>query len=130
MAKKMSVEEILAAARAEKAKGGGAPAGGSEGAEAEVRDQRSEVSEEAAPSQAPASVGGKVAPGGKGMSVAEILAAAKAKPGAAAAKPTAAKVAPAAKPAAASAAKAAAPKPAAAKADGGAGAAPKDTASI
>jgi cytochrome b6-f complex iron-sulfur subunit len=64
------------------------------------------------------------------MSVAEILAAAKAKPGAAATKPAAAKVAPAAKPAAASAAKAAAPKPAAAKADGGTATAPKDTASI
>jgi cytochrome b6-f complex iron-sulfur subunit len=54
------------------------------------------------------------------MSMADILAAARGKPGAAAA----------AKPAAATAAKAAAPKPAAAKADGGAAGAPKDTASI
>jgi cytochrome b6-f complex iron-sulfur subunit len=121
MAKKMTVEEIMAAARAEKAKGGSAgpaPAAPASEASAESAGETPAAS---------ASVGGKVAPGGKGMSMAEILAAAKAKPGAAAAKPAAPKPAPAAKPAAA---KAAAPKAAAAKDGDGATAAPKDTASI
>jgi len=127
MAKKMSVEEILAAARAEKAKGGGAaPAPAAAAAEAPAESAAETSAPPAAAASAPA--GGKVAPGGKGMSMAEILAAAKAKPGAAAAKPAAPKPA-AAKPAAATATKAA-PKPAAAKADGGAAGAPKDTASI
>jgi cytochrome b6-f complex iron-sulfur subunit len=143
MAKKMSVAEILAAARAEK--GGGEAAGAGAPPSAPVAETPAPaVAEEAAPAEtAPAAVpavakaapaGGKVAPGGKGMSMADILAAARAKPGAA-------------QPAAA-APKAVAPKPAVAKAEGpkaeakpapakpvvpkdGAGAsAPKDTASI
>ncbi|MBW8886025.1 MAG: hypothetical protein JF612_14900, partial [Planctomycetia bacterium] len=138
MAKQMSVEEILAAARAEKAKGAGAPTSGGEAKatpsaeETGDRGQGTELGEPAAAANVPPA--GKVAPGGKGMSMAEILAAAKAKPGAAPAKPAAAKPA-AAKPAAAKpaagapAAKAAAAKPAAAK-DGGTTAAPKDTASV
>src|SRR4051794_40767577 len=118
MAKQMSVEEILAAARAEKAKGAGAPTSGGEAKatpsaeETGDRGQGTELGEPAAAANVPPA--GKVAPGGKGMSMAEILAAAKAKPGAAPAKPAAPKPA-AAKPAAgAPAAKAAAAKPAAA----------------
>jgi len=131
MAKKMSVEEILAAARAEKAKGGGAPltpAPGQPPAESERQEQESAAaSSSPAPSGPP---GGKVAPGGKGMSMADILAAARGKPGAtpaakpAAAKPATPKPAAAAKPAAEKAAKPAA------KEGNGAAAAQKDTASI
>jgi cytochrome b6-f complex iron-sulfur subunit len=144
MAKKMSVAEILAAARAEKGGGGApsaeAPASGS-AAETTAAPVAAEVSAaESVQSSEPvvaaaAPSGGKVAPGGKGMSMADILAAARAKPGAAKPAPAAAKPA-APKPAAAKAEKPKAePKPAAAKAaaakDGaGAAAAPKDTASI
>jgi cytochrome b6-f complex iron-sulfur subunit len=137
MAKKMSVEEILAAARAEKAKGAGAPAGGGEvkamPAAEETGDGGQGTVSAAEPASSPsAPAGGKVTPGGKGMSMAEILAAAKAKPGGVApvaATPAAPKPA-ATKPAAAPAAKAAAAKPAAAKVGDGAAAAPKDTASV
>ncbi len=129
MAKKMSVEEILAAARAEKAKGGAAAPAATPSEGAQQAEEPGAGSQEPAASASSVPAGGKVAPGGKGMSVAEILAAAKAKPGAAAANPAAPKPAAAAKPAAAPAAKAAAVKPAA-KADGGAAAAPKDTASV
>jgi len=131
---KMSVEEILAAARAEKAKGGAAPAPSQTPAVEAGESAPSAVEAQPAPStpagaNSPAAAQ-KVAPGGKGMSMADILAAARGKPGAApaAAKPAAA----AAKPAAEKAApKATAAKPAAAKEKGdGAAAAPKDTASI
>jgi cytochrome b6-f complex iron-sulfur subunit len=116
MAKKMSVEEILAAARAEKAKGAGAPAGGGEvkamPAAEETGDGGQGTVSAAEPASSPsAPAGGKVTPGGKGMSMAEILAAAKAKPGGVApvaATPAAPKPA-ATKPAAAPAAKAAKP---------------------
>jgi cytochrome b6-f complex iron-sulfur subunit len=143
MAKKMSVEEILAAARAEKA-GGGAPAApiaagatpptapASEPA-AVAPASTTTPTEPAAPArpQAPA---GKVPPGGKGMDMAAILAAARAGKGTAPAAIPAEKLAPkidapvkavvVEKPAA----KAAAARPAAE--GGGAAAAPKDTASI
>ena len=145
MAKKMSVEEILAAARAEKAQGGSS--GGAKAAPAESSPQPQEAASaaeadataaaaatEAKPEPVAAGkppAAGKVAPGGKGMSMADILAAARAKPGAApaaAAKPSPEK--PAAKPAAEKpVAKAPVAKPATAK-DGNGAAAPKDTASI
>jgi cytochrome b6-f complex iron-sulfur subunit len=145
MAKKMSVEEILAAARAEKAQGGASPPpapekkSAPEAAPAKSADSASnEAATSDAPSAAPAAAApsGKVAPGGKGMSMADILAAARAgkggaaKPAAVAEKP--AKPAVSEKPAVAVAEKAApksVAKPAA-KTDGGAAAAPKDTASI
>jgi len=140
MAKKMSVEEILAAARADKAKGGGsapAPPSSTPAAEATSGEtgESAAAPEEtvAAPSSATAPAGGKVAPGGKGMSMAEILAAARAKPGAGtAAKPASPKAPVAAKPSVEkSAAKPAAAKPAVASKEGnGAAAAPKDTASV
>jgi cytochrome b6-f complex iron-sulfur subunit len=143
MAKKMSVEEILAAARAGKATGGAAPAPKSEAAApAEQAPPTAELVSEpaaAAPAAKPTAPAGKVPAGGKGMDMAAILAAARAgKSATASADKTAA--APAAKPAAkkeAAPAKAAvaekpAAKPAAAKpaADGNGAAAPKDTASI
>jgi cytochrome b6-f complex iron-sulfur subunit len=138
MAKKMSVDEILAAARAEKAKGAAAaqPAPAPSTAPPPAAAQPPLEPAATTPTAASASAGGKVAPGGKGMSMADILAAARAKPGAAApaAKPgptaTATKPAAAPKPAAEKpAAKPAAAKPAAK--DGVAvAAAPKDTASI
>lgn len=140
MAKKMSVEEILAAARADKAKGG-APAPESSASTTPAKSASPEEPAEqpvaeakpATPGSAPS--GQKVAPGGKGMSMADILAAARAKPGSAAPAPAAKPAAPKAPPAAAKAvaekasAKPAA-KPAAAKDGNGASAAPKDTASI
>ncbi len=133
MAKKLSVEEILTAARAEKNKGGAAspsPDAPSPAAEASAAEAAAAPAVEVAAAQvnegqvnegspAPAAPSGKVTPGGKGMSMADILAAARAKPGAAAvAKPAAEKTA--AKPAAA--------KPAAKEAV--AVAVAKDTASI
>ena len=147
MAKQLSVQEILAAARAEKAKAGAAPASpdatSSETVQAsdpiaagsgESAPPATEAASPAAAAPTPAAPPAKVAPGGKGMSMADILAAARAKSGPAPAvteKP--AKAAVAEKPKAAVAEKAApapaAAKPAAAKADAGA-AAPKDTASI
>jgi cytochrome b6-f complex iron-sulfur subunit len=134
MAKKMSVEEILAAARAEKAKGGAAGPPAETAPPPTTAPSESSPAPEAATEPMPAGAaegGAKVAPGGKGMSMAEILAAARAKPGAAkAATPAAPKAAAAAKPAAEkAAAKPAAAKPVAAKESAGA-AAPKDTASI
>ena len=139
MAKKMSVEDILAAARAEKAKGAAPPAAP---AEAPAASPTSPVSEPAASETAPspkpavAAPTEKVAPGGKGMSMADILAAARAGKGGAvkpavAEKP--AKPAVSEKPVTAVVEKPAPAKPAAkpaAKAEGGAAAAPKDTASI
>jgi cytochrome b6-f complex iron-sulfur subunit len=133
MAKKLSVEEMLAAARAEKAKGGAsspAPA-----ASSPAEDSAADAPTESAPAESSAGAAAsgpatKVAPGGKGMSMADILAAARAKPGAGApaAKPAAPKPA-AAKPAA----EKAAPKPAAAKPaakEAAATVVAKDTASI
>jgi cytochrome b6-f complex iron-sulfur subunit len=138
MAKQMSVQEILAAARAEKAKGGAATPAPAEASPAPASE--SQPTAEVAAESAPAAVagppaGGKVAQGGKGMSMADILAAARAGKGGAmpavAEKP--AKPAVAEKPAKAPVAEKPAPKPAAkpAAAKGGDGAAaPKDTAGI
>ena len=146
MAKKMSVEEILAAARAEKAGGSAKPAQKSEpaaGASPEPTPPVAEVVDESsAPPPAPtakaapggkAATAGKMPAGGKGMDMAAILAAARAGKSAAPAAAPAAKPAPkkesptkaavAEKPAAK-----AAPKPAGE--GNGAAAAPKDTASI
>jgi len=149
MAKKMSVEEILAAARAEKAKKAAAETNPSEGSgsaepapsETPQPSQETAVSSSEA-AAAPASgaggapAGRKFAPGGKGMSMEEILAAARAKAGAApagkpAAKPSAAPKAAAVKPSAPAAEKPA-PKasPAAASGDGQAASAPKESTSI
>lgn len=149
MAKKMSVEEILAAARAEKAKKAAAETNTSEGSgsaepapsETPQPSQETAVSSSEA-AAAPASgagaapAGRKFAPGGKGMSMEEILAAARAKAGAApagkpAAKPSAAPKAAAVKPSAPAAEKPA-PKasPAAASGDGQAASAPKESTSI
>jgi cytochrome b6-f complex iron-sulfur subunit len=146
MAKKMSVAEILAAARAEKAQGGapGAEAPADASAETGVSVTAPSVAAQTADEPAPAAetlqapsapAAGKVAPGGKGMSMADILAAARAKPGAA--KPAAATASKTAatkaevKPVVEqAAAKPAAAKPAAAKEGVAAAAAPKDTASI
>jgi cytochrome b6-f complex iron-sulfur subunit len=134
MAKKMSVEEILAAARAEKAKSSGSSAMPTEPAVAPAELEPAAASKvtEPLPSAPAAASAAKVAPGGKGMSMAEILAAARAKPGAA--KPPAAaapKPAAAAKPAADKAPpKPAAAKPAPGKDGAAAAASPKDTASI
>lgn len=144
MAKKMSVEEILAAARAEKAKGSTAPTPSAEApaapepaatqptAQAPTASEGPAANEAAGP---PASAAAKVAPGGKGMSMADILAAARAGKGgtakpAVAEKP--AKPAVTEKPVAAVAEKPAPAKPAAKPAPktDGATAAPKDTASI
>jgi cytochrome b6-f complex iron-sulfur subunit len=122
MAKKMSVEEILAAARA----GGGkkpadaqAPAGNAPAADTPAEPSAAEVAppaEEAAPAPKPAKPAGKMSP-------ADILAAAKA--GKAAPKPAAAA------PAAPKAAAVEKPKPAPPKTDAAVAAAvPKDTASI
>jgi cytochrome b6-f complex iron-sulfur subunit len=110
--KKMSVAEILAAARAADGKGG-SPAKPMEASSAEVE----------APAEKPAPAP-KPAAGGARPSVADILAAARANKGAAASEP-AAKPAPAAKPVAA--AKPAATKPAP---SGGRSGVERDTASI
>jgi cytochrome b6-f complex iron-sulfur subunit len=134
MAKKMSVEEILAAARAGKPKASGeapAPAEATAPAAAEPAVETTSTPAATAPATEAPAPGGKVPAGGKGMSMAEILAAARAKTGGATpaapavAKPAAAPAA--AKPAAEKpAAKPAAAKPAVAKEV----AATKDTASI
>jgi len=117
--KKMSVAEILAAARAEKAGGGSKPAGSGETAAAESAAVESAAVESAAPKPAAAKpAAGKSAaakPAGDGAggrpSVKDILAMArKNQPAGEAAASSAA-----AKPAAPAAAKAAAAKPAAAK---------------
>jgi cytochrome b6-f complex iron-sulfur subunit len=138
MAKKLSVEEILAAARANKAEAAAPPTASPPAAEqakpaAQVAEPAPVEAESPAPgASAPAA---KVAPGGKGMSMADILAAARAKPGsakapaAAAAKPAPSKAAAPAKATAEKpAAKPAAAKPAAKEGNGAAAA--KDTASI
>ncbi|MCI0362180.1 MAG: Rieske (2Fe-2S) protein [Planctomycetaceae bacterium] len=141
MAKKMSVEEILAAARAGKAGGSAAPAPKSETkkesppAKEEALPVAEVVSESppaAAPAPKAAPPAGKAPAGGKGMDMAAILAAARAGKGAGSAPAPAAKPAPQKEaPAKAAVAEKPAPKPAAAKTDGnGATAAPKDTASI
>jgi cytochrome b6-f complex iron-sulfur subunit len=135
MAKKMSVEEILAAARAEKgAKSSAAPSPAPAAQESAPEGSQSSASTATPSDSAPAtgSPAAKVAPGGKGMSMADILAAARAGKSAGnpavAAKPKAAVTEKPAKPAVA---EKAAPKPAAAKsAPAAASAAPKDTASI
>jgi cytochrome b6-f complex iron-sulfur subunit len=135
MAKKMSVEEILAAARANKA-AGAQPASASTEPAASAPPPSPAASEAPAPpaGSPPAAAKPAAKPGGK-MSMAEILAAARAGKGGAA--PGSATPAPA--PKAAAPAKPAAEKPAAAaavkaapaaKAAPTAAAAPKDTASI
>jgi hypothetical protein len=135
MAKKMSVEEILAAARAGKATGGAAPALKSEASSAaETPAPVAELVSESPLAEAPkpAAAAGKVPPGGKGMDMAAILAAARAsKSGAPAATP-AAKPAPKKEvPAKTAVAEKPAGKPAAKPAgDGNGASAPKDTASI
>ena len=119
MAKKMSIEEVLAAARAAKA-GGAKPAPEKPAEEAAP----AEAAAEAAPAEKPKPA---AKPAGKpgAMNVAEIMAAARAGKGAAAAP---AKPVPAEKPVPA---KAAAPKPAEEKKPAAAAASdPKDTASI
>jgi cytochrome b6-f complex iron-sulfur subunit len=153
MAKKLSVAEILAAARAEKSGGAApkptesAPAAPAEPTPAAEVLPKAEIAEPAPPPEPAAPAGkaasadkastGKAAPGGKGMSMADILAAARAGKGGGgpAPKPVAekpAKPAVAEKPAKAAVAEKPAAKPAPAKkTDGnGATAAPKDTASI
>jgi cytochrome b6-f complex iron-sulfur subunit len=143
MAKKMSVEEILAAARAEKSKAGGAAPASQLPAAAAPQEAAPETAGSAEPTAAAAPAetapaapaGGKVPAGGKGMSMAEILAAARAKGGGAkpavsekSAAPVAEKPA---KPAVTEKAAPKADKPAAAKPAAAAPAsAPKDTASI
>lgn len=139
--KKMSVAEILAAARKKDSQGGGGPAKpassehAAEAAPAEAAESQADSA--AAPAPKPTAKPAKPKPaaaaGGGRPSVSDILAAARAKQGdqAAAAKPAAkaeAKAAPkpAAKPAAAKAAEKPAEKTAKAPATGGA----KDTASI
>jgi len=136
MAKKMSVEEILAAARAGKAVGGAAPAPKSAAPPAaETPTPVAELVSESPPAEAPkpAAPAGKAPPGGKGMDMAAILAAARAGKSAAPAAAPAAKPAPKKEaPAKAAVAEKPAAKPAAAKpaADGNGASAPKDTASI
>lgn len=128
MAKKMSVEEILAAARANKS-GGAAPAKPAT-APSPAEEPAAAAAEPSAPAAAPISKAPAGKPAGK-MSMAEILAAARAaKPGAAPA--AAAKPAVAPKPAAErpAAPEKPAAKPAPAKASAAGPAAPKDTASI
>lgn len=141
MAKKMSIEEIMAAARAEKAKAGAMPVPPAESPAASTTPapaaDETPAAAEPAPPTTPSAPPAKVAPGGKGMSMADILAAARAgKAGetpAVAEKPakpavTEKSTQPVAEKAAAKAAPAA--KPAAAKAADAALPAPKDTASI
>jgi cytochrome b6-f complex iron-sulfur subunit len=136
MAKKLSVEEILAAARAEKAKGSATSPPVQEAATA-TEPPAAAAQPTAAPAEtaaaSPPPSAGKAAPGGKGMSMAEILAAARGKPGptkaAPSLKPAEPKTAAPPKPAAEKAAPKPAAKPAAAK-GAEAAAAPKDTASI
>jgi cytochrome b6-f complex iron-sulfur subunit len=134
MAKKMSVQEVLAAARAQKSGGGESPAATPPEAAQPAAEAVSTAPAASAEPPVPAAAkpaAAKAAPGGKGMSMADILAAARSKPGAApaaTAKPAAEKPAP--KPAAEkpAAAKPAVTKPAPAKEAGAA--VPKDTASI
>lgn len=99
MAKKMSVEEMLAAARAEKQKKGDAPAAPTAPPAEESAAAAASSGEKPAPS-----AGAKAPPGGKGMSIADIMAAARAGKGGGAPAPAApkseAKAAPAPKPAA------------------------------
>ncbi|MGV3607740.1 MAG: ubiquinol-cytochrome c reductase iron-sulfur subunit [Planctomycetaceae bacterium] len=124
MAKKMSIEEILAAARA--GKGGDAKPAAPAPAEASEPAPAAEAPSGEAPAKPAAAK--PVAAGGKGMSIADIMAAARAGKGASPAAPAPAAKKPAAeKPAAAAKPAAKAEKPAAAvAADSG----PKDTASI
>jgi cytochrome b6-f complex iron-sulfur subunit len=131
MAKKMSMEEILAAARANKS--GGAPAAPApkESPPAPPAAEESPAAAEPPAPAAPPAAKPAAKPTGK-MSMAEILAAARAakpgaEPAAAAAKPAAAPKPAAEKPVAA---EKPAAKPAPAKAAAPGAAAPKDTASI
>ncbi|MDX1944932.1 MAG: hypothetical protein SFU86_05960, partial [Pirellulaceae bacterium] len=139
MAKKMSVEEILAAARAEKAQAGATSSPSPTPPEeptpaAPAAPVVAAAAETLPPAAAPAPPGSKMPAGGKGMSMADILAAARAKKGEGAPvaeKPKAAVAEKPAKPAVTEkpAAKPAAAKPAAKAAEVPATAA-KDTASI
>lgn len=134
--KKMSVEEILAAARAQKA-GGAAPKPAAKPAEASASESpaaEKAVSEQpVARKPAAAAPAGKAPAGGKGMSIADILAAARAQKGGGASETPAANEAPAAKADAAPAEKPTpkpAPKPKTEGAPAGAKPAALDTASI
>jgi cytochrome b6-f complex iron-sulfur subunit len=124
--KKMSVAEILAAARGQS---GGQPAGqaaaASEPESAAASDAASEVAAESAPAAKPAAKPAPAKPAGGRPSIAEIMALARAK-GGAGEQPAAAKPAPA-KPAAP---KAAAPKAAAPKGSTPKAGVQRDTASI
>ncbi len=121
--KKMSVAEILAAARAQKAGSAESPPPAAEPAAAEPE------AVESAKAPAPKPVAAKSAAGGR-PSVAEIMALARAKGGAPADKSAAAAKPTAAKPAAKPAADKPAAKPAAAKAAAPKAAVARDTASI
>jgi cytochrome b6-f complex iron-sulfur subunit len=124
MAKKMSVQEMLAAARAEKA--GGAPPPAPPAAEAASPEAAAPAAESAAGEKlAPAAPKSAPKPGGK-LSVAEMLAAARANKSASASPPAEAAAAP--KPATKPAAAKATPAKPAAETAGAAVA--KDTASI
>ena len=93
MAKKMSVAEVLAAARAEKAGGAAPPPAAADSPtppEAPAAEAAPAAQSAPAPAAKPAAPAGKVAPGGKGMSMADILAAARAGKGGAAPAPKAA----------------------------------------
>ena len=131
--KKMSVAEILAAARAADGKGGPSPPSPVEHTAAPAEDSPAEVQAEAAPAPMAKPAPAKAAPGGARPSVADILAMARAKKegGASASAAAAAPAKPAAKPAAEkpAAAKAAAAKAAPVKAGPKAGV-QRDTASI
>ena len=129
MAKKMSIEEILAAARANKGSGGAAPAAQPAKEPATETPAPTEAAEApAAEAPAAAEPPKKVAPGGKGMSMAEILAAARAGKGGPAKPAAPAAPKPAAEKPAAKAP--AADKPAVEKKPAAAAAVEKDTASI
>ena len=119
MAKKMSIEEMLAAARAEKQKA----AGGSPSSSPPAAEEAASATTPAAAAESPPAKA--VPPGGKGMSVADIMAAARAAKAGGTPAPAAAKPAAEAKPAPKPPAEKAEKKPAAA-----AVAAEKDTASI
>ncbi len=91
--KKMSVEEILAAARAQKAGGAAPKPAEPKPAEKPAANEAAPVTEKAEseqPATKPAAAPAKAPPGGKGMSVADILAAARAAKAGGAATPEAA----------------------------------------
>lgn len=127
MAKKMTVQEILAAARAEKQAGAGGGTAGKSSAEAAAEAAPESAAPAAEPPKATPKPAGK--PGS--MSVAEIMAAARAQKAGGAAAPAAKPAAPAAeKPAPKPVAEKPAPAKVAAAAAAPAGPVVKDTASV